>query len=53
MGLGKSLQSLMLVLSNPAPPGWAATSAAPMEVEQEAEEVEEQVGPGAAQGACV
>jgi SNF2 family DNA or RNA helicase len=28
MGLGKSLESLMLVLSNPPPRGWAVTGAA-------------------------
>ena len=26
MGLGKTLQSLMLVLSNPAPAGWPVSS---------------------------
>eukprot|EP00967_Tisochrysis_lutea_P131207 scaffold227849_cov18-Tisochrysis_lutea.AAC.1 len=29
MGLGKTLESLMLVLSNPAPEGWAAESSHP------------------------
>ena len=33
MGLGKTLQSLMLILSNPAPPGWAAAKPDPRPVE--------------------
>ena len=39
MGLGKTLQTLMLVLRNPPPPGWAVKSLEGLTASEESEPV--------------